>query len=456
MLKKYLLGLLLIGTSSVLFSQVKTDVSVRKTAMPTYSYPYLIPSISEVKSVVDRIQNRIEKYSHFYLIDSTTGEKISYSQPNKNAVYPNGAFYFVEWSYPNGVVLSACDEMYEITNDKAYLDYAVRFFDFTFKAMPYFRSMEDSGLQRKHPYRKMIHMAALDHCGAIGAALIKIQKRNPDKRFSEWIDTVANYICNKQYRLDDKTIARERPQPESLWADDFYMCIPFLAQMGSYTGNKKYYKDAVRHVIQASERLFDQQIGLYDHGWNVNSAKDDPKFYWGRANRWCIMAMAELLSELPENFKGRNKILDLYRKHAQSLIQLQDGSGLWHNMLNQPLSYLETSASAMFVYSLAKGVNEGWLSHVYGSAAIAGWNALAAKVNERGEVCDVVEGTTLAHDNVYYFNRGKSNTTNFQGVVMKAGAEIIRLLNNEELLIESPVPNSTIHVKLKKDVKSKR
>ena len=69
----------------------------------------------------------------------------------------------------------------------------------------------------------MIHMAALDHCGAIGAALIKIQKRYPDPRFREWIDTIADYIYNKQYRLHDRTIARQRPQPQSLWADDLYV-----------------------------------------------------------------------------------------------------------------------------------------------------------------------------------------------------------------------------------------
>lgn len=192
-----------------------------------------------------------------------------------------------------------------------------------------------------------------------------------------------------------------------------------------------------------------------DHGWNVNSAADDPRFYWGRANGWCIMAMAELLSVLPENFEGRDKVLALYRRHAQALVHLQDGTGLWHNLLDQPRSYLETSASAIFVYSIAKGVNEGWLSHIYGSAALTGWNALATKVTDSGEVCDIVEGTTLAHDNVYYFNRGKSCTTNFHGTVMRAGSEIIRLLNNPRFVIESPVPNSTIHVKLRADIQSK-
>lgn len=449
----YLVTFLLLSCNTIALSQSRTNVSTSRPApaLPTYSIPYLIPTVAEVKNIVDRIQQRVEKHSLFYLVDSADGQIISYSQPNKNADYPQGAFYFIEWSYPNGVSLSACNDLYEITNDTTYLNYAIRFFDFTFKAMPYFRKMEESGLIRNHPYKKMIHMAALDHCGAIGAALIKVQKRHPDDRFRAWIDTVADYISNKQCRLVDKTIARERPQPESLWADDLYMCVPFLAQMGSLTSDEKYYEDAVEQVLQISERLFDQQIGLYDHGWNVNSAIDDPRFYWGRANGWCLMAMAELLSVLPENFKDRDKVLTLYRKHAQTLVHLQDGTGLWHNMLDQPLSYLETSASAIFVYCFAKGVNEGWLSHVYGSAALAGWNALATKVTESGEVCDIVEGTTLAHDNVYYFNRGRSCTTNFHGTVMRAGAEVIRLLNNPRFVIESPVPNSTIHIKLKTD-----
>lgn len=424
-LKKHLVLFLLLGCNTVAFSQLGTGISARKPALPTYSTPYVIPTVKDVKNIVDRIQQRVEKNSLFYLVDSINGQTISYSQPNKNAIYPQGAFYFIEWSYPM----------------------VSHFLPATiFMKLP---------MIRHHPYKKMIHMAALDHCGAIGAALIKIQKRYPDPRFREWIDTIADYIYNKQYRLRDRTIARQRPQPQSLWADDLYMCIPFLAQMGSLTGDKKYYEDAVRQVVQLSARLFDQQTGLYDHGWNVNSAADDPQFYWGRANGWCIMAMAELLSVLPENFEGRDKVLALYRRHAQALVHLQDGTGLWHNLLDQPRSYLETSASAIFVYSIAKGVNEGWLSHIYGSAALAGWNALATKVTESGEVCDIVEGTTLAHDNVYYFNRGKSCTTNFHGTVMRAGSEIIRLLNNPRFVIESPVPNSTIHVKLRADIQSK-
>ena len=134
-LKKHLVLFLLLGCNTVAFSQLGTGISARKPALPTYSTPYVIPTVKDVKNIVDRIQQRVEKNSLFYLVDSINGQTISYSQPNKNAIYPQGAFYFIEWSYPNGVSLSACNDLYETTNDTTYFNYAIRFFDFTFKAM---------------------------------------------------------------------------------------------------------------------------------------------------------------------------------------------------------------------------------------------------------------------------------------------------------------------------------
>jgi len=40
------------------------------------------------------------------------------------------------------------------------------------------------------------------------------------------IDTWTDWVAHKQFRLKDGTLARQRPQAESLWADDAYMGIP--------------------------------------------------------------------------------------------------------------------------------------------------------------------------------------------------------------------------------------
>ena len=81
----------------------------------------------------------------------------------------------------------------------------------------------------------------------------------------------------------------------ALWIDDAYMSIPFLAQMGALTGERRYFDDAARQVTGMSERLFDGGKGLYDHSW-FEDAPNDARFFWGRGAGWMLMAMAELLT----------------------------------------------------------------------------------------------------------------------------------------------------------------
>ena len=412
-------------------------------SIPEYPVAYTIPTVEGIKSGMDHIKDRMVAHSLFYLVDTLTGRPIAdYTVYNKHAAIPKAAEGFVDWSYPNGVALTACEELTEVTGDTSYRNYAIRFFDNIFRVMPYFRQMQEKGIIKKYPYQKMVNMRALDHCGAITAALIGIQKVHPAPSYRSWIDTVNNYISNVQHRFSDGTIARERPQPEALWADDMYMCIPFLAQYGSLTGENKYYDDAVKQAIQLSERLFDSKTGLFDHGWNLNSNGTDPAYFWGRANGWATVALADLLSILPKGYPGTNKVLDIYKAHVKALVEVQDGTGLWHNLLNRPETYLETSASALFVLSMAKGLNEGWLGPAFGPATIAGWNGVASKITSEGLVEGIVEGTTFANDNTYYFYRGTSAYTGFYGTVMRAGAEMIKLLKNPKFVIVSPKPNA--------------
>jgi rhamnogalacturonyl hydrolase YesR len=168
-----------------------------------------------------------------------------------------------------------------------------------------------------------------------------------------------------------------------------------------------------------------------------------------------MMAMAELLSVMPEDHKGRDEILHLYRSMVRGIAGLQDGTGFWHNMLDKPDTFLETSCTAMFTYAIAKGINEGWISHVYGPVALTGWNATKSRVLENGAVDGTCEATTFAHDNVYYYNRGSSiHATHGYGPVLYAGAEMILLLRNETIEVQKARANSvnsTFHYLLKSE-----
>jgi rhamnogalacturonyl hydrolase YesR len=151
-----------------------------------------------------------------------------------------------------------------------------------------------------------------------------------------------------------------------------------------------------------------------------------------------MMATVELLGVLPADHPARPEILQYLRAHIRAVAKLQSGTGLWHQLLDRSDSYLETSASAMFVFSIARAINRGWISPVsYGSVAQAGWNALAMEVTDRGEVANTCVGTTFASDAVYYYNRPASvHATHGYGPVLLAGAEMIRLLGNDAIDIQ--------------------
>ncbi|MFG6686473.1 glycoside hydrolase family 105 protein [Mariniflexile sp. HNIBRBA6329] len=449
-LKHLVIILFVIVQGFILKAQENTN-----TRIPNYEIPYEFPEVENIKEVLNRIRIYYEASSPQSIVDSKTGNKITnFKTFNTNAEPSKG--FSSEYSYTHGVVLSAFDYIENVTGDKAFFANNIKFFDYIVKNLPYFQKNSDKIKKEKiGSWGRILKFHALDDCGSMGASLIKTYLKTKNEEYLQLINQTADFISNEQFRLPNGTLARNRPQYESIWADDLYMSVPFLANMGKLTGDTKYYDDAVKQILQIADRLYIPEKELFDHGWNVTSGDYDPRFYWGRANGWTLMTMAETLSILPEHYKGRDKILHLYRAMVRSLANLQDGTGFWHNLLDKNDTYTETSCTAMFTFAIAKGINEGWISHVYGPVALTGWNATKSRVLENGAVDGTCEGTTFAHDNTYYYNRGKSiYATHGYGPVLYAGAEMIKLLQNDRFEIlkaKDNAVNSTYHFLLKSE-----
>ena len=110
--------------------------------------------------------------------------------------------------------------------------------------------------------RSMLLPRALDDAGAMCAALIKAELAGlGDKKLRPWIDNYLNYVSSGQFRFEDGTLARNRPLPNSLWLDDLYMSVPCLAQAGKLTGDRRYYDDAAKQILQFADRMFVQGQG---------------------------------------------------------------------------------------------------------------------------------------------------------------------------------------------------
>ena len=395
---------------------------------PDYPVPYGAPDTGSIKTVVDRIFAYLNGATPAQLVNRKTGQPVAdYSKADSGVTVQAGDFRLM--SYEWGVTYSGMLRLFEVTGERRYADYVKNRQEFLAQVAPLFKSLYASYPQQPNPLRQVIDPHALDDAGAVSASMIKASRAGISKNLRPLIDNYMNFVATKEFRLKDGTLARNRPLPNTLWLDDLYMGVPALAQMGSLTGEQKYFDDAARQILQFSARMFNPTKGLYMHGW-VEGMTEHPQFHWARANGWAFLAMVELLDVLPQNHPSRNAILTQLQAHAKGLVSYQSGSGFWHQLLDRPDSYLETSATAIYAYCLAHAINQGWLDRMaYGPAAILAWNAVATKVNTRGQVEGTCVGTGMGFDPAFYYYRPINvYAAHGYGPVLLAGAEMIYLL----------------------------
>lgn len=119
------------------------------------------------------------------------------------------------------------------------------------------------------------------------------------------------------------------------------------------------------------------------HGW-VQGMEDHPQFHWARANGWALMAMVELLEVLPKDHPGYEGVLTQLQSHIKGLLKYQHGTGFWHQLIDKNDTYLETSATAIFAYSMARAINRGYIDKLaHAPAVLLAWNAVSTQVNEK-------------------------------------------------------------------------
>ena len=101
---------------------------------------------------------------------------------------------------------------------------------------------------------------------------------------------------------------------------------------------------------------------------------------WARGLGWYAMALVDILDVIPpEKTELRAPILAIIPELAESLVQYQDATGVWFqivDMPDKPGNYREASSSAMFTYFLAKAINKGYLPESFKPAARKAYSGL--------------------------------------------------------------------------------
>ena len=376
---------------------------------PDYKTPYGQINPDSVKKDIDRVFNYIESVTPARMTDGKVNQ---------------GTYRLT--SYEWAVMYDALLDAARITGDKKYSDYVsdrIRFLAAEADKADDFS--EDGQLRQVKDPR------TLDDAGAMAGAWMRAAMADSTLNISPYIENYWAVVEQSPVHLADGTIARNRPHYNSVWLDDMFMALPTMAVRSQYKDHPEQLDEAARIASGFFKRMWMPEKQIFRHGY-LEDATHQPSMAWGRANGWAILTLCQLLDYLPENHPKRNEILDIYRKHAAGLAELQGIDGFWHQLLDRPETYEETSATAIFAYAIAHGVNEGWLEGAtYGPIAQLAWEAVSSRINPKGEVEGVCVGTGMGFDPAFYAYRPVSvKAAHGYGPTIWAGAEIYRMLKD--------------------------
>lgn len=280
------------------------------------------------------------------------------------------------WGYTNGLVLSAVAQVYEKTKNQKYYDYIYAYAD---------EMIDKTGEIKKYNLSDQ----NLDMIKS-GDVLLYLYPKTKEERFFKAMKTLNNQL-ESQPKTSDGGYWHKKIYPFQMWLDGLYMAEPFHARYAKeYVKDnakvKSIYNDVVLQFDLIQKYSRDQKSGLLFHGWDAskeqrwaNKETGNSEHFWSRGMGWYGMALVDVLDFLPKNHPGRERLVKYLNQYAEAIVKVQDQSGLWWQVLdqgNRKGNYLEATGSAMFTYTLAKGVRKGYLPSKYLKIANKGFDGL--------------------------------------------------------------------------------
>lgn len=265
------------------------------------------------------------------------------------------------WGYTHGLVVKSMLEEWKHTGDSTYYDYTKIYADSLIDADGRILTMKYLSFN-------------IDNVNA-GKILFDFYARTGDERYKIAMDTLRKQM-QEQPRTSEGGFWHKLRYPHQMWLDGIFMASPYLAQYGATFGEPTLQDEAVKQILLIARKTHDPATGLYYHGWDESREQKwanpetgcSPNF-WSRSIGWYGAAIVDVLDYLPQENAGRDSVLQILQGLAQAMVKYQDPqSGTWYQVTDQGArkgNYLESSATALFVYTLAKAINRGYIGNEY-------------------------------------------------------------------------------------------
>jgi rhamnogalacturonyl hydrolase YesR len=212
-----------------------------------------------------------------------------------------------------------------------------------------------------------------------GAAYAKAAEWTGDAEMQQAVDGLLNWIRKGAPRNADGILYHVFRGAE-MWSDGLNCAPPFLAAMG-------YHDEALAQIEGYRQRLWNPDRKLLAHIWDDQKKQLRDANFWGGGNGWAAVGLARVWRSLPsERRQDRAHLAAFAREIVDGCLACQRPDGLFHNVVDQPATFVETNLAQMLSFAIDEGVSAGWLPAAYRSHADAMRAAARLKMDADGYV----------------------------------------------------------------------
>ena len=280
-----------------------------------------------------------------------------------------------KWDYKLGMVLVSYEMLYKKTKNIRYRNYVKETIDTLIDANGAIKGFKISDYN-------------IDYIEP-GKVFFDLYTQTKDKKYLETLHVLREQLA-KQPRTPSGGFWHKNLYPDQMWQDGLYMAAPFYARYTTAFENGKNLEDVARQFELIQAHTLDPKTGLIFHAFDeskkiawANATTGASPTLWSRAMGWYAMALVDALDYFPKNNPKRNELVGYLNQIAAALVRFQHESGLWYQVANEGErkgNFLESSSSAMFAYTFAKGVKKGYLPAIYKKSALKAFDGLTKKL----------------------------------------------------------------------------
>ncbi|KIM96045.1 glycoside hydrolase family 105 protein [Oidiodendron maius Zn] len=342
-------------------------------------------------------------------ITDTTGEFLL-TLPDGRVIDTKG---WNDWEWTHGIGLYGLYKYHTLTNDMSSLQIIEDWFRDRFAAGGTTKNINT--------------MAAF-------LTLAYLYEKTGNQTYLPWLDSWAEWAMHDLERTEYggmQHVTYLTKNTQQLWDDTLMMTVLPLAKIGKVLNRPHYVEEAKRQCLLHIKYLFDTQTGLFFHGWTFEDGGHNfARARWARGNSWLTIVIPEFIEllDLDKRDPIRIHLIDTLEAQCQALKKYQDDSGLWRTLLDHSDdgSYVESSASAGFVYGVLKARRKRYIGPEYDEMAIRATKAVLAQIDEKGELQNTSFGTGMGDSLQFYKDIPRTSMPYGQAMAIMALGEFLR------------------------------